>query len=172
RSCSICRNLRPSAWKVLMVSACATSALTSLPTRSRISRAALLVKVIAAILAGARCLRDTRYAIFCVITEVLPEPAPASTSSGLSQCSTAACCCGLSMGMEVERERTPIITGRLCGAAKGRCGPISASAAPHRGRMSALEQRHRRIDRRSESQSASPYLYGALEDYSQPAARL
>src|SRR5580698_8732102 len=97
RSCSICRNFRPSAWNVHTVSACASSALTSLLTRSRISRAALLVKVIAAIFDGASFRRCTRCAIFWVITDVLPEPAPASTSSGLSTCSTAANCWGLSM---------------------------------------------------------------------------
>jgi hypothetical protein len=50
---SICRKRRPSAWKVLTVSSFAHRPFgCSLATRSRISRAALLVKVIAAILAG------------------------------------------------------------------------------------------------------------------------
>src|SRR5690606_20223202 len=71
---------------------------TSLPTRSRISRAALLVNVIAAIFAAGRFLRLTRCAIFSVITRVLPDPAPASTSRGPSQYSTAARCWGLSTG--------------------------------------------------------------------------
>ena len=77
----------PSAWKVLIRSACAASRrpapASSAPTRSRISRAALLVKVIAAIVSGA-CPSSSRCAIFAVITRVLPLPAPASTSSGPS----------------------------------------------------------------------------------------
>jgi hypothetical protein len=62
-----------------------------------------LVKVMAAIFEGLSLRRWIRYAIFWVITLVLPEPAPASTSSGLSQCSTAASCCGLSMDRKTGR---------------------------------------------------------------------
>jgi len=52
-ACSICRNFSPSAWKVQMVSPSAASPLIRLATRSRISFADLLVKVIAAMrLAG------------------------------------------------------------------------------------------------------------------------
>src|SRR4051794_7369140 len=62
---------------------------SSIPTRSRISAAALLVNVIARISpTRARCVW-TRYAIRCVSTRVLPEPAPARISSGPSPCSTA-----------------------------------------------------------------------------------
>ncbi len=55
---------------------------TSASTRSRISPAALLVKVIARISPGRARSVATRCAIRCVSTRVLPEPAPASTSSG------------------------------------------------------------------------------------------
>ena len=56
---------------------------TSLSTRSRISPAALLVKVIARIFQGATpC--SIRYATRCVSTRVLPEPAPAKIRSGPS----------------------------------------------------------------------------------------
>ena len=52
---------------------------------------------IAAILCAGAMPRSTRCAIFSAMTRVLPEPAPASTSSGPSQYSTAARCGGLSM---------------------------------------------------------------------------
>ncbi|MNT45071.1 hypothetical protein D3C72_1816290 [compost metagenome] len=52
-ACSICRNFRPSAWKVQMVTSSASCSRRRLATRSRISLADLLVKVIAAMrLAG------------------------------------------------------------------------------------------------------------------------
>jgi hypothetical protein len=62
---------------------------TSISTRSRISCAALLVKVIARISPGRALPVRIRLAIRCVRTRVLPEPAPASTSSGPSSWSTA-----------------------------------------------------------------------------------
>src|SRR5690606_2641562 len=69
--------------------------LIRLATRSRISFADLLVKVIAAMrLAGYRPV-CTRCAIFSTITRVLPLPAPASTSMGPSTWATAADCWGL-----------------------------------------------------------------------------
>ena len=52
--------------------------------RSRISRAALLVNVMATMCDGS-VPRSMRCAIFAVITRVLPLPAPASTSIGPSQ---------------------------------------------------------------------------------------
>src|SRR5690606_42061923 len=64
-------------------------------TRSFISRADLLVKVIAAIRFAGKRPDPTRYAIFSTITRVLPLPAPASTSNGPSQCRTAADCGGV-----------------------------------------------------------------------------
>ena len=77
--------LRPSAWNVAIVTRPAASdlscALSSACARSRISRAALFVNVIATIFAGSMpC--SIRCAIFAVMTRVLPLPAPASTSSG------------------------------------------------------------------------------------------
>ena len=73
---------KPKVWNVETESPFPSSLPKSLLTRSFISRAALLVNVIAVIrCAGIRhCF--TKYAIFCVITEVLPEPAPASTNNG------------------------------------------------------------------------------------------
>ena len=49
--------------------------------RSRISAAALLVKVMAAMRLGSQP-AWIRRAILCVMTRVLPEPAPASTRQG------------------------------------------------------------------------------------------
>ena len=69
---------------------------TSPSTRSRISCAALLVNVIARISDGFACPVATRWATRCVSTRVLPEPAPASTSSGPLPCVTASRCGGLS----------------------------------------------------------------------------
>src|SRR5690625_6801415 len=56
---------------------------TSSWTRSRISVAALLVKVIARISPGMASPARSRCAIRRVSTRVLPEPAPATISSGL-----------------------------------------------------------------------------------------
>jgi hypothetical protein len=68
----------------------------SLPTRSFISFAALLVKVIAAICVGLMPYSSISQAILWVMTRVLPEPAPASTSSGLSRWRTASSWAALS----------------------------------------------------------------------------
>ena len=65
-------------------------------TRSRISAAALLVKVIAKIWLGSTPRAPIRYAILRVSTDVFPEPAPATINSGEPMCSTAWRCCGLS----------------------------------------------------------------------------
>ena len=62
---------------------------TSCATRSRISLAALLVNVIARISLGRARPVATSQAMRWVSTRVLPEPAPASTSSGPSPCVTA-----------------------------------------------------------------------------------
>ena len=59
---------------------------------SRISFAALLVKVIANTEYGLTPL-STRFAILSVSTLVFPLPAPASTSTGPSKQFAAACCC-------------------------------------------------------------------------------
>ena len=63
---------------------------SSSSTRSRISCAALLVNVIARISPGRATPVCTSQATRCVSTRVLPDPAPASTSSGPSPCVTAA----------------------------------------------------------------------------------
>ena len=62
--------------------------------RSRISRAALLVKVTASSSHGRARLVLRMWARRVVSTRVLPVPAPASTSTGPSTASTAARCSG------------------------------------------------------------------------------
>ena len=57
---------------------------TRLSTRSRISPAALLVKVMARIFQGLTPFSSIRYAILWVSTRVFPEPAPARIRSGPS----------------------------------------------------------------------------------------
>ena len=66
----------------------------SAETRSRISFAALLVNVIARISLGCARPLASSQAIRWVSTRVLPEPAPASTSSGPSPWVTASRCAG------------------------------------------------------------------------------
>ena len=58
-------------------------------TRSAISLAALLVKVIARIVEGGAPRSSTRWAMRWVRTRVFPEPAPATTSSGPGSAVTA-----------------------------------------------------------------------------------
>ena len=60
-----------------------------------ISPAALFVNVIARISPGCTSRSAIRYAMRLVSTRVLPDPAPATISSGPPWCTTAARCCGL-----------------------------------------------------------------------------
>ncbi len=69
---------------------------TSSVTRSFISPAALLVNVIARICPGCTERAASRCAMRWVSTRVLPEPAPATISSGAPLCVTAARCCSFS----------------------------------------------------------------------------
>ena len=67
---------------------------TSRSTRSRISFAALLVKVIARISHGATPRFRIRFAMRVVTTRVFPEPGPATIRSGPSPFRAASRCCG------------------------------------------------------------------------------
>ncbi|CAM5726580.1 hypothetical protein SMICM304S_10105 [Streptomyces microflavus] len=78
-------------WKVMTHMALARGP-TSSSTRSFISPAALLVKVIARICPGCTPRSASRWAMRWVSTRVLPEPAPATMSSGDPACTTAARC--------------------------------------------------------------------------------
>src|SRR5687767_4902503 len=68
---------------------------SSFSTRSRISPAALFVKVTARMASGAMPQTPISHATRFVSTRVLPLPAPASTSNGPSVVRTASCCSGL-----------------------------------------------------------------------------
>src|SRR5579875_2058720 len=85
---------------------------TSAATRSFISPAALFVKVIARIWYGVTSRSASRYAMRWVSTRVLPDPAPATMSSGPPWCTTAARCCGLSPASRpatsLRRARRPV----------------------------------------------------------------
>src|SRR3954468_24129681 len=75
-------------WKV-MTHMARVARPTSSSTRSRISCAALLVKVMARISSARAWPVRSRYAMRCVSTRVLPDPAPARMSRGPSPCVTA-----------------------------------------------------------------------------------
>ena len=78
---SICT---PSEWKVDTSGLSLPRSFTMLPSRSAISLAALLVKVIAAMARGVTP-PSIMWTIFCVMTRVLPLPAPAMTRHGPSR---------------------------------------------------------------------------------------
>ena len=99
---------------------------TRAATRSFISPAALFVKVIARIAPGCACRAASRYAIRWVSTRVLPEPAPATMSSGAPSCFTAARCCGLSPSSRTAGS----LDRRFAGA--GSAGPGSWNASSKR----------------------------------------
>ena len=83
-------------------------------TRSRISRAALLVKVTQRISDGQARRVATRCASRAVSAAVLPVPAPASIKTGPSVVRTACCCGGLSCAAYAG--------GSPCKGADGRSG--------------------------------------------------
>src|SRR5260221_11849335 len=83
------------AWNVDTHMRCPTGP-SNCATRSRISPAALLVNVIARISNGDAPISATRYARRCVNTRVLPDPAPATTSTGPGGSVTASYWAGFS----------------------------------------------------------------------------
>src|SRR6266496_135727 len=89
---------------------------TSSPTRSFISPAALLVNVIASSANGEARWSPISHATRFVSTRVLPDPAPATTSSGTSGGAvTASRCAGsdLGAGFEVELARHAVLGGHV-----------------------------------------------------------
>ena len=100
-SINLLRNLTQLEWKVIT-----QTKLPSSPIRlvilSFISLAALLVKVIAIILYGSICLSFIKYAILCISTPVLPEPAPAKSKSGPSVVKTACFCLSFNLSYIVD----------------------------------------------------------------------
>src|ERR671910_784402 len=120
--------MRPqAAWKVRIQIARATGP-SMFVRRSRISPAALFVKVIARISFGLTPSAVSRWATRCVSTRVFPEPAPAITSSGPSVCSTASRWAGFRLARYCSGDATGILTmlagapARRPSAARGRYG--------------------------------------------------
>ena len=165
--------------------------------RSFISPAALLVKVTAKMRSGAHAVRSRSGARSrAVSTRVLPEPAPASTSSGPCTCSTASRWAGFSgraaawsrgSGLVLERERrcrkqAPVGVGsRVEVAARARPRATRVASArpmpqppvlvvmPGSKRVRRMLARRRRGRRRS--RGATPCRPSALDPEGDGAAR-
>ena len=88
-----------------------SSRATSCETRSRISPAALLVNVSARICHGGTP-RSISAAMRRVMTRVLPEPGPASTSAGPSPCDTASRWAAVSLSSRPGSMSGRSVTGR------------------------------------------------------------
>ena len=123
------RTCKQKEWKVPTVSRSARFFPTSSATRSRISAAALLVKVIANTSSGGTPFAS-RCAIRTVITRVFPVPAPASTRTGPFVVVTAWRCSALSRSRvsfkrglrRREREKLPVLASILQGTSTFRRG--------------------------------------------------
>jgi cysteine-rich repeat protein len=115
----------PRAWKVLIHTSFEAGP-TSWCSRSRISSEALLVNVTAAMARGGTPDRMSR-SMRCVMTRVLPLPAPASTRAGPAPCSTAAFCAGLRGIPMVPRRRVAEAPPRV----EFRAGTGVRVRAPH-----------------------------------------
>src|SRR6266545_5021674 len=103
---------------------------TRAATRSFISPAALLVNVMAMIWSGLTPPAASRYAIRCVSTRVLPDPA--TMSSGEPRWTTAARCGSLSAASScsgsVDLRRGCSAAGRAAGAGGWAAGPAVGSS--------------------------------------------
>ncbi len=131
---------------------------TSSATRSRISPAALFVNVMARIEPGWALRAASRYAMRRVSTRVLPDPAPATMSSGPPSCTTAARWASLSpvriSSGSVMRRR-----GWASSRSSGSSGDARrARAAP--GRPASSEPPPRGCGKSSKSVVMSVPLYG------------
>src|SRR3954451_9501763 len=110
---------------------------TSSSTRSRISVAALLVKLMASSSSARAWPPWTRWAIRWVRTRILPDPAPASTSSGPSGCVTASRCGGVNPARQsstaaalgtAPRIRSGAEAMGLCDDVREHCAAVAAQA--------------------------------------------
>jgi hypothetical protein len=100
--------------------------------RARISAAALFVKVTARMLWGeAPCVWITQ-AMRCVSTRVLPEPAPASTSTGPTGAETASRCASLSGAKMGDRSMGSRILGDIAAFCCGISSPGVRIQPPNR----------------------------------------
>src|SRR3954468_4678640 len=118
-------------------------------TRSRISWAALFVNVIARISPGRAVPEWISQAMRCVSTRVLPDPAPASTSSGPPGCSTASRWGGLSPSRRLSRRSAAAASGIAAMVVAGPTYPcgvgLSDDVRRHCAQV-ATDARHVRID--------------------------
>src|SRR5918995_4607470 len=119
RSASRRRRRTHAEWKVDTHIFSATGP-TSAATRDFISSAALLVNVMARISNGLTPWSRIRWAMRWVSTRVLPDPAPATTSSGPSACVTASDWTGLSPPSSPD---APSTAGAGAAGAAGGGGP-------------------------------------------------
>ena len=101
---------------------------TSSTIRSRISAAALFVNVMARISPRRARPVASRWAMRCVSTLVLPEPAPATMSNGAPECSTAA-----RWGSLRPSTRRAGDTASAAGALSRLPGPVRTDDAESRG---------------------------------------
>src|SRR5262245_19896934 len=148
---------------------------TSSATRRRISSAALFVNVIARIAVGGTP-SSMRWAMRWVSTLVLPDPAPATTSSGPPRCTTASSWSGfklmgeLILGTLRHSHRDTGTDGRLpCHDDEGDGGNdaaagVSAGSGGRRGRHpelggGAARDRRRPRQRAADRRMAHPRLH-------------
>ena len=104
---------------------------TSRPMRSRISPAALFVKVMARIAWGSTPSSPMRRATRCVSTRVLPLPAPASTRSGPAPWRTASRCGGLRPSRRSVTAEILSQGSDATPATDGQNGPVPVDFRPH-----------------------------------------
>ena len=126
---------------------------TSSATRRRISSAALLVKVMARICQGAASPVAMRWAMRRVSTRVLPEPAPATISSGPPRWTTA----HAGQGQAVEQcrvRRAPSSRARRRGAGRRPATGRRRHAGPRRTRRASRARRG--VDVRGVDGAGSP----------------
>ena len=141
---------------------CSATGPTSAPTRCFISSAALLVKVMARISNGETPRSSIRWAMRWVSTRVLPEPAPATTSSGPSPWVTAASLDGVQSvagALRARRERSSAGSGTGSGY---RCPGTGSAVTPAHGLpRPARTDRGRSSRQTCEVSSAEPSSRGA-----------
>src|SRR6185503_8534228 len=114
-------------WKV-EIQLCSRCPASSVSVRAFISPAALLVKVTARICSEGTPRSSTRWAMRCVITRVLPLPAPARISTGPSVASTASRCCSFSPSTSFDSLNGKTTETR-------RHGERRRQRRPHHGRL-------------------------------------
>src|SRR5512142_1364976 len=141
RAASRRRKRAPKAWKVCTQRSAARTSPRRPWSRSRISPAALLVKVTARTCQGMTPSSRTSRAIRWTMTRVLPLPAPARTRSGPSPCSTASRWASLrslsrSSGSIGRTEHSPFPRPEPCGLFPA--GPETPACLPAAAAVDSL----------------------------------